>query len=250
MKRFITKILDVPKLIRNIWFMLWIILAILVIFKYCFNLWYPVVVKNEAFINICSFIDNNKAVNLTIMGILYFFSLNILCLTNIGKKKYDNWLMLLIVNLSIGLSFTIKNINNIAGNIYEIFMLFLSFSIYNFRKHSFDKNWKNILVPIINYALLNLWQFTILIVRGTNQLDLSKMSSVIYLIIMLDYYIFLIITWIGVSYMGLLSAGWFFSKDITVLKAAKEKELARKTPNKNTIKKIDERIEELEKEGK
>lgn len=49
--------------------------------------------------------------------------------------------------------------------------------------------------------------------------------------------------------MGLTSV-WFFSKDITVLKAAKEKELARKKPNMDTIAKIDERIAELEKEGK
>ncbi len=93
-----------------------------------------------------------------------------------------------------------------------------------------------------------IWQLNVLFVRDLpNMLD--NVETLIQIILQLDYYIFLIITWIGVTKMGLISA-WFFSKDITVLKAAKEKELARKKPNMDTIAKIDERIAELEKEGK
>ena len=50
--------------------------------------------------------------------------------------------------------------------------------------------------------------------------------------------------------MGLLGAGWFWSKDVTVLKAEKEKELAKKRPDSSKLAKLDERIAELEKEEK
>ena len=50
--------------------------------------------------------------------------------------------------------------------------------------------------------------------------------------------------------MGWFGAGWLWSKDITVLKAEKEKELAKKNPDTKLIEKIDERIAILEKESK
>lgn len=50
--------------------------------------------------------------------------------------------------------------------------------------------------------------------------------------------------------MGLLGMGWFWSKDITVLKAEKEKELAKSNPDTKLIAKINARIAELEKESK
>ena len=93
-----------------------------------------------------------------------------------------------------------------------------------------------------------IFQLNIMFVREL-PVSLYEMPMLLQIILQLDYYIFIIITWIGVSWMGLMSV-WFFGKDITVLKAAREKELARKTPNMDTIRIIDERIAELEKEGK
>ena len=46
--------------------------------------------------------------------------------------------------------------------------------------------------------------------------------------------------------MGWFSAGWFWSKDVTVLKAEKEKELAKKNPDMDKVAKIEKRILELE----
>lgn len=43
---------------------------------------------------------------------------------------------------------------------------------------------------------------------------------------------------------------WLFARDITVLKAEKEKELAKTKPNMSKIQEIDDRIAKLEKEGK
>lgn len=250
MKKFINKILNVPKLILTIWIILWVILIVLLIMKFCFDMWYPIVTDNIMFINMCDYIDKTKWLSIMIMFIFYFLNLNILILLNMGKTKYSNWYIPLIFNLLIVATFILKMQNNTTGFVFEMITLFFSFSIINIKQHNFDSNLKNILVPIVNYALLNLWQFTMLVVRGTDGLLLSNLPSLIYIILQFDYYIFVIISWIGVSHMGLLGAGWFWSKDVTVLKAEKEKELAKKRPDSSKLAKLDERIAELEKEEK
>lgn len=50
--------------------------------------------------------------------------------------------------------------------------------------------------------------------------------------------------------MSIFSIGWLWSKDITVLKAMREKELKKSKPNMKKVESLDIRIAELEKEGK
>ena len=250
MKRFVNKILDVPKLILTIWIILWAMLIILLVMKFCFGMWYPIVVENEWFINMCNFIDNNKWLYMIFGIILYIFSANLTALTNMGKTKYDNWIYLVVINLiaiCIGL---LKNLNIVVINIIEAILLIVPFIIININKNNFKNKTLNILVPIIIYCLLNLWQLTILIVRGQDVKVFESLPILMILILQIDYYIFLTITWIGVSYMGIFSVGWFFGKDITTLKAEKEKELAKAKPNMKKVESLDIRIAELEKEGK
>ena len=95
MKKFINKILNVPKLIRTIWFILWIILIILLIMKFCFGMWYPIVVKNEALLNFNDFICNSW-VRYLILFIFYFVSANVIYLTACLKKMYKNILEFII----------------------------------------------------------------------------------------------------------------------------------------------------------
>lgn len=249
MKKFINKILDVPKLIFRLWIILWLCLIILLIMKFCFGIWYPIVVKNESFMNICNFIDENKWLSLIVMGIFYVLNINIITLLCTNKKKYDNWLMLIIANIIIIGNYVVKYFNSIIGNIIEILMI-ITYIVINIKQNNFKNKLINILLPLIFYGLLNLWQLTIYFVRGLDLNALNTYPSLIYIILQLDYYIFTIINWIGVSFMGLLGMGWLWSKDITVLKAEKEKELAKKNPDTKLIEKIDERIAILEKESK
>lgn len=250
MRKFINKILDVPKLIRTIWIMLWVILIILLVFKFCFNLWYPIVIENEAFINICNFIDNHEWLSKTIMLLFYIINLNLLSLINMGKEKYSNILELIIINIIIVSVFFIKLLNTILGNVLEILFLFVAFSFVNIKQRNYKNKIIDILIPLIMYAVINIWQLSIYLVRGLDLNALDSMPNLIPYILQFDYYIFLIITWIGVSFMGLFGAGWLWSKDITVLKAHKEKELAKEKPDMKLVEKIDSRIAELEKEGK
>ena len=250
MKNFINKILDMPKLIRRLWFLLWILLVILLVMKFCFGIWYPVVSNNEVFINVCEFIDNNRIVYMAIGLILYIFSVNIIFLTCMGKKKYSNWIELIIINVFI-ISFGIlKNFNSLIINILEILFMTIPFIIINIKQNNFKNKVLNILIPILLYAVINLWQLTIFGVRGLNLNELTSYPILIPLILQIDYYIFITITWIGVCFMGIFSIGWLWSNDITQLKAIREKELKKAKPNMKKVESLDIKIAELEKEGK
>ena len=95
-------------------------------------------------------------------------------------------------------------------------------------------------MPIVVYVLINAWQFTIYFVRDLDYKVLSETSFLISWVLMIDYYIFIIIQWIGVSFMGLWSGGWLFGKSEVELKALKDKELKKAKPDKELLKQIDE----------
>jgi len=244
MKSFIDKILDAPKLVFRIWIILWLILIILLILKFCFGIWYPIICNIEWFNNLCYYIDNHDIVSKSIMFVFYVLSSNILLFICIGKTKYSKWYYMLILNLVFIGMFLSKFIHNSLGIISEISVI-LACIIYNIKKDTFKNKIVNILLPIIFYILLNLWQLTMLLIRGTSSFKIDELPNLISYILQIDYYIFLIITWIEVSFMGLFSWGWFWSKDITVLKAEKEKELAKKNPDLKKVAKIDSKISEL-----
>lgn len=191
MKNFINKILDMPKLVRRIWLLLWILLVILLVMKFCFGIWYPIVSNNKIFNNVCSFIDDNRIIYNGIGLILYIFSVNIITLSCLNKKKYDNWIMLLIMNVIIISMFFIKNYFAMIGNILEIVYMTLFFVIINIKQNNFKSRLFNIIVPILIYILINLWQLSIYLVRGLNIQELKLYPSLVVLLLQLDYYVFL-----------------------------------------------------------
>lgn len=250
MKRFIDKILDVPKLIRTIWLMLWIILIILLVLKFCFNQWYPIVIENQWFKNLCDFIDNNKWCYNVLLYLLYIFNFYIGYLICRGLKRFPNWYISVgAILLGLGISL-IKQYNNAIGLIIEIIFVVLLPITLNIIKKRFTNNITNILIPIIYYVLLNVWQLTIFLIRGLDLNILSSYPFLIYIILQLDYYIFTIITWIGVSFMGFGGLGWLWTRDVTILKAERDKELAKTKPDMGKVFEINARIEKLEKESK
>ena len=245
MKRFIDKILDVPKLIRTIWLMLWIILIILLVLKFCFNQWYPIIVENEWFKRLCDYIDNNKIINYSILLFLYIINGNLIILTCLKLKWYSKYYYaILILLLNVGIFF-LKYINNNLGFACELLTIAILIIIC-IKRNTFGSKVFNILNPIIYYLIINLWQFTIYFVRGLNIELLSNLSSLVLLILQIDYYIFITITWIGVSFMGLAGWGWLWTRDITILKAERQKELSKANPDMDKVAKIDERIAKLE----
>ena len=84
-------------------------------------------------------------------------------------------------------------------------------------------------------------------IRGIEDI-LSDLPSSIYITLQLDYYIFLILTMIGVKYfMGLLGTGWFWSDKLTKYEAKKEAELQKAEPDMEYVEYLDEKIAECKK---
>ena len=118
------------------------------------------------------------------------------------------------------------------------------------KQKNFIKTWQNIAMPIIVYLVINVWQLSIYLVRDINLDELKNYSALIGLVLMFDYYIFIIILWIGGSYMSWWSAGWLFGKTTTELRALREIELGKEKPDTKLIAKIDEAIAKKENERK
>ena len=239
------KFVDFKKLVTRVWLILWAILGILLIMKYCFNIWYPIISNSDLLNNAFLYIDNHWILLRIIAYTLYVISSNILFLTCISKKKFDKiyqFVLFSILSLQIVM---LKDKFNIVGLICEILIVVFAI-VYNLKIRSYQKKIINILQPIIIYLLLNFWQLNIYLIRDFDIAILQTLPSLYSIILMLDYYIFLIITWIGVSYMGIFSWGWLFGKELTELKAMKAEELAKENPDKELVEKIDEAIEKKE----
>lgn len=241
-KNFILKIVNLPKLIKRLWIILWLSLFILVAMKLCFNIWYPIIVENAFIINICNFIDDNKIIKIILYLVFYILN-GFLILLIYTKQKRINKITLIVYFISLIIGYFLKNYSNILGIVYEILIIIYA-SIYNLKNKTFKQKYKNVFFPIIIYFLINIWQLNIFFIRGIENI-LTNIPSLINLVLQIDYYIFLLITWIGVSYMGVLGFGWLWGKSETELLALKEEELKKEKPDEKLIEQIDKKLEEL-----
>ncbi len=241
------KLINFPKLISRLWISLWIVLIILVIMKLLFNTWYPIILKNEYINNIFTYLDNKPLIIRVLVSMpFYCFNVIFVYLTTTIKKKLKRLEFLYIIGACI--SCVLKAYINYLGLITEIILLVVIPIIYNFKHNVFHKKWMNVIYPIIMNVIYILWQSLILIVRNANVM-LTNGPFLISVVMQLDYYIFLIITYIGVCHMGFIGV-WLFGKSLTELKEIKEKELAKESPDKELIAELDKKIEELEAKGK
>ena len=88
-----------------------------------------------------------------------------------------------------------------------------------------------------------------MLVRNVDINYLTNNVPLIYYVMQIDYYIFLIISYIGVLNMGWGGIGWLWNKDITELKALREKELLKSKPNQKLLSEIDRVIKSKEEMG-
>lgn len=243
MKKFINKILDVPKLILRLWIILWICLIVLLVMKFCFGIWYPIVIKNQALLDFNNYIDSTW-LKWLFLGIFYTFSGNILYLTSCKKKKFSNIVEFILINITIILTLYVKTQIYWLGITLEIIISVVIPIIYLIKTNKYINKFILILYPIAIQGIVFLWQSNILLVRGLPA-NLEDVGTIFQIVLQIDYYVFLSVLWIGVSFMGFISF-WIFCKDVTTLKAIKARELAKSKPNKKMIKEIDEKIAKLE----
>ena len=245
MRKFINKIVNVPKLVFRLWITLWLTLIILLILKFCFGIWYPIVINNEWFIKINTIII--QYCKYLLLSMFYTINLNVLYLISCRKFWYSKWYEAITINILIQISFCIKMYSRALGILPELIILIFIPLFYLLKTHKSNPV-KIILYPIIMQIFIAIWQLNIYLVRGINFDIASDEHILIGIILQLDYYIFTIITWIGVTKMSLFGA-WFFGKDVTTLKAEREKELAKANSDTALIEKLDASIKELEEQG-
>lgn len=246
LKELINRLVDVKKLIITVWISLWVVLIMLTIFKFCFNVWYPVIVDNQKFISVCNFIDNHDVLVYLIWFVLYVLNLNITVLIFIKRFKYKTKKELIIFNIFIISGYFLKMLFQPLGVGIEMFYLCVGCSYVNIKQKVYKKIKWNILVPIILYVILNIWQTNVMFVRGLRDV-VSDLPFILTLAIQIDYYVFLLITWIGVVYiMGLTGMGWWWSQQITRLTALKEKELKKAHPDMDVVAEYDAKIKNYE----
>lgn len=248
MRKFIDKILDIPKLIRRIWIILWLLLGILLVMKFCFGIWYPIVIENEWFLKLNDYVQTSW-IKYLILALFYMFSDNFLYLISCSKSKYTNVTEFCIIQTLLLVGFIIKVRFGYFSIIIDVIYSMILPIIYLYKTHPKNNKIKTFIYPILSQMLIMVFQLNILFIRDLDSESINNEYFILGFVLQLDYYIFLIITWIGVSYMGLWSS-WFFSKDSTALKAEKAKELAKSKPNMKKIESLDIKIAELEKEGK
>ena len=202
MTKFINKILNVPKLIRRIWLLLWICLVILLVMKFCFGIWYPIVVKNVNLLKFNDFICNSW-VRYVILGMFYIINLNVLYLTSCVKRKYNKWYEVIIINVLIIGSFLLKINSRYLSFISETIILLIIPIIYLLKTYKVNRI-RLISFPILIQVITMIWQLNIYLVRGID-FDIATDSHILIgIILQIDYYIFTIITWLGVSWMSFI----------------------------------------------
>lgn len=237
-------LIDKKKLIRTLWFLSWIIIIFIVVLKLVFNKWFPIIVENYKLMCFSKDLDNTKIIKYLIFLSFYLLNGNMLYLTSSYKKKYKNKIELLIINILIIISYIIKLYFNYYSLILELIIIII-IPIYNLFKYNKYNKLICILHPILVQVITILWQANILFARNLPHM-LDNQTIVVQIILQIDYYIFIIVMYIGeVNGMGLIGF-WLFGKDKTTIQAMIEKEEKKSKPNQ---KKLDKLYKALEKCG-
>lgn len=140
--------LDFRKLIIRIWLILWATLGILLIMKYCFNIWYPIIIESEKMWFINDFLDNHWLLKIIIASAFYYLNVVIILMTTTLKKKLNYKILILFIPLSI-IAVILKDKTSIIGYLFDFVLSIVIPIIYNMKNKTFSKKWLNILFPVI-----------------------------------------------------------------------------------------------------
>lgn len=234
------ELINKNKLIKVIWFLLWLVLVFLVIMKLLFNKWFPIIIENNKLIKISNYLDNTKVIKYIIYLSFYLLNGNMLYLISSYKNKYDNKKEFIIINILIIICYTLKVLFGYYSLILE-FIITIIIPIINLIKYKKYNKIICIIHPLIIQITIIIWQSNILFVRNLPSM-MNNITIVIQLFLQIDYYIFLIILYIGeVNKMGLIGF-WLFGKDKTTIQAMIDKENKKSKPNQKKLEKLNKAL--------
>lgn len=235
------ELIDKKKLIRTLWFLVWLIIIFIVLLKLVFNKWFPIIIENYKLMCFSKKLDNTRVLKYFVFLSFYLLNGNMLYLTSSYKKKYKNKIELFIIDILIILSFIIKIYFNYYSLLIEL-LITIVIPIINLYKYNKYSKLICILHPILVQVITILWQANILFARNLPHM-LKNETIVVQIILQIDYYIFIIVMYIGeVNNMGLIGF-WLFGKDKTTIKAMIERENKKSKPNQKKLDKLQKALE-------
>lgn len=218
------------KIIKFLWYSMWITLLLMVVLKLTFNYYYPIVIENSKLLEISKFIDEHVWLDILINYILYMCNTIIIYLCSIQEKWFTNRVHMVIILLVYTLIYPIKIMNDWLGFIL-ILIPYIVLPLFFTRK---KKRW-----IFITFLIDNIFQILSNVARG-NSIIINN-TFIIERVMLIDYYLMFIIYYIGGCYMGWATVLPWFTKKETIINAKIEK-------LQTKIKKLEEKKQCLKKQ--
>lgn len=218
------------KIIKFLWISMWATLLLIVVLKLTFNYYYPIVIENSKLLEISKYIDEHFWLDFGISYVFHMFNTLVISLCCIKEKwYYKKWHMILLFVCS-SISYPLKVFFPTIGYIAVLFV-YIGIPLIITR----NKRYIIFIVFLIDNVLQILSNFA----RG-NALIICD-TCLIKKSMLIDYYLMLLILYIGGCHMGWDTLLPWFTKKETVINAKIEK-LEKK------IKKLEEQKQCLKKQ--
>ena len=252
----IERVLNVPKLVFRTWGMLFIITLSLLMITLCLDIHYPIVVENIWLIRLGSWIEQKGILKYYLGVPLFLISANIVFLTCTVRLKYNTWKEALFYNVWFVLSYITTILYAGTKNYFVIVTIVLAI-ITNFNTQNIhfrftrigkiNVNQKliavllRILLPLAVLGLLKAWYYSLLWIRGMQDI---WCCFICFVAMQLDCYIFLISTLFFVqNIIRVCNWGFLHQKTEAELKVMKRTEYAKNGASFDLIQEIDKELE-------
>ena len=200
------------KTIKFMWYSMWITLLLMVVLKLCFNFYYPIVIENSKLLEISYYIDEHFWLDFSISYVFYMFNVLVISLCCIKEKWYRKKSHMFALLIFGTLSYPLKVFFPTFGYIAVLFV-YIIIPIIITR----NKRYIIFLVFLIDNVLQILSNFA----RG-NALIICD-TCLIKKAMLIDYYLMLLILYIGGCHMGWDTLLPWFTKKGNVINAKIEK---------------------------
>lgn len=200
------------KTLKFLWISMWATLILMVVLKLTFNYYYPIVIENSKLLEISKYIDKHFWLDFSISYVFYMFNVLVISLCTLKEKWYRNKCHFIIIFGAYFIAYPIKVFYPTIG----FFALMIPY----------------IIIPLIITKNKKYWVFVVFIIDNVLQI-LSNFARGNALIIcdtclvkkmmLVDYYLMLLILYIGGCHMGWDTILPWFTKKETVIDAKIEK---------------------------
>lgn len=163
----------------------WSVLILCLIIKLFGGNWFELASNNKNFIQICNYVDNKISIKIILACIFQLLSGYLVISISMNKTKFKCYEIITFGTLLIARSILGWYVSW-CTIIFDILVLLALPMIMT----------KKVLRPIICFLLLNVYQIISLLIRNFGFNNFNDNSTLLSLIMQVDYYVMLLITWL------------------------------------------------------